>query len=166
VAGPGNEDELLAFALETTAARVEERCRELRYGMPASTEEAVRAQARRALSLRRDPVRGTVSLIVDLPQEAGELVDKALDRALEAAGSGSPELAGESWTAQRADALVALAKAYLSGKPEESSGTRNHFQVTVHVEESALRGGAGRAGLPIETVRRIACDSDLVVLVK
>ena len=166
VARPGNEDELLAFALGTTAARVEERCRELRYGKPTSTEEAVRAHARRALRLWRDPVRGTVTLIVELPQETGELVDKALDRALEAADSGSPELAGESWAAQRADALVALAKAYLSGKPEESSGTRNHYQVTVHVEESALRGGAGRAGLPIETVRRIACDSDLVVLVK
>src|SRR5690606_33695079 len=36
VAGPANEDELLSFALRTTAARVEERCRELRCGTPAS----------------------------------------------------------------------------------------------------------------------------------
>ncbi len=154
----GNEEELLAFALETMAARVEERCRELRYGQ--------RAHARRALRLWRDPVRGTVSVIVELPQDTGELVDKALDRALEAAAGSGPELAGESWAAQRADALVALAKAYLSGKPKQSSGTRDHYEVTVHVEESALRGGAGRAGLPIETVRRIACDSNLVVLVE
>ena len=166
VAGPANEDELLAFALETTASRVEERCRELRYGSTASTEETVRAHARRVLGLRRDPVRGTVSIMVELPLETGELVDKALDRALEAAASASPELAGESWAAQRADALVALAKAYLSGQQEGSSGTPDHYQVTVHVEESALRGGAGRSGLPIETVRRIACDSDLVVLVE
>src|SRR5690606_14180066 len=131
-----------------------------------STEEAVRAHARRALSLRRDPVRGTVTLIVELPQETGELVDKALDRAMEAAACSSPELAGESWAAQRADALVALAKAYVSGDQEQSSGTRDHYQVTVHVEESALRGGAGRDGLPIESVWRLACDSDLVVLVE
>src|SRR5690606_25057948 len=36
----------------------------------------------------------------------------------------------------------------------------------VHVEESALRGGVGRSGLPIETVRRLACHNDLVVLVE
>ena len=166
VAGPKNEDELLAFALRTTAARVEERCRELRFGTPASTDEAARAHARRALGLRRDPDRGTVLITVELPLEAGELVDKALDRALEEAASTSSELAAESWSAQRADALVTLAKAYLSGKQAGASGTADHYQVTVHVEETALRGGAGRAGLPIETVRRIACDSDLVLLVE
>ena len=167
VAGPHNEDELLAFALTTTAARVEERCRELRYGKPDSTEQAVRAHTRRALSLRHDPHRGTVTITVELPVEMGELVDKALDRALEAAGaSEGPELAGESWSARRADALVALAKVYLVGQQGNASGTPNHYQVMVHVEESALRGSAGRSGLPIETVRRLACDSDLVVLVE
>jgi hypothetical protein len=168
VAGPHNEDELLAFALTTTAARVEERCRELRYGSPDSNEQALRAHERRALSLRHDPQRGTVTITVELSVETGELVDKALDRALEAAGASQagPELAGESWSAQRADALVALAKAYLSGQQGNASGTPNHYQVMVHVEESALRGSAGRSGLPIETVRRLACDSDLVVLVE
>jgi hypothetical protein len=57
VADRSNEDELLAFALHTTASRVEERCRELRCGTVASTDEAMRAHARRALSVRRDPVR-------------------------------------------------------------------------------------------------------------
>jgi hypothetical protein len=108
--------------------------------------------------------------MVELPCETGELIDKALDRALEAEGSSNadPELAKDSWSAQRADALVALAKAYLSGGSAETSagGTPDHYQVTVHVEEAALRGGAGRSGLPIESVRRIACDSDLIVLVE
>jgi len=40
VANSENEDELLAFASHTTAARVEERCRELRCGTVASTDEA------------------------------------------------------------------------------------------------------------------------------
>src|SRR5690606_5710873 len=118
---------------------------ELRYGHPDSTEQALRAHARRALSLRHDPHRGTVTITVELPVEAGELVDKALDRALEAAGASEagasetgPELAGESWSAQRADALVALAKAYLSGRPGDAPGAPNHYQVMVHVEESAL----------------------------
>src|SRR5690606_17845076 len=179
VAGAHNEDELVAFALTTTAAQVEERCRELRYGHPDSTEQALRAHARRGLSLRHDPHRGTVVITVELPVETAELVDKALDRALEAAGASAgasaeaskpgPELAGESWSAQRADALVTLAKAYLNGGEAHASGTSgtpNHYQVMVHVEESALRGGAGRSGLPIETVRRLACHNDLVVLVE
>src|SRR5690606_16113363 len=55
---------------------------------------------------------------------------------------------------------------YLSGKREGASGTADHYKLNVHVDETALREGAGRAGLPIETVRRIACDSDLVLLVE
>ncbi|HEX6994644.1 MAG TPA: DUF222 domain-containing protein, partial [Gammaproteobacteria bacterium] len=124
--------------------------------------------ARRALSLRHEPHRGTVVITVELPVEMGELVDQALDRALEAAVSSKPgpEEADESWSARRADALVTLAKAYLGGQQSDGAGVPHPYQVTVHVEESALRGGAGRAGLPIETVRRIACDSDLVVVVE
>ncbi len=97
--------------------------------------------------------------------ETGELVDKALDRALELTASTSPELADESGSAQRADALVALARTYLGGG-EATTGTPDQYQVVVHVEEAALRGGAGRAGLPIESVRRIACDADRVILVE
>jgi hypothetical protein len=55
---------------------------------------------------------------VELPLETGELVDKALDEAVEATASSTPELAEESWAAQRADALVALAKSYLGGSGE------------------------------------------------
>jgi hypothetical protein len=61
VANRDNEDALLEFARRTTAARVEERCRELRCGTAASAVEALRAVARRSLLLRRDPERGTVS---------------------------------------------------------------------------------------------------------
>src|SRR5690606_5621905 len=115
VARPDNEEELLAFALATTAARVEERCRELRCGTAASTRDAVRAHARRELRVRRDDVRGTVVITIELPLETGELVDQAIDRALEASAAQGPEFSSESWTAQRADALVAMAKDYLSG---------------------------------------------------
>ncbi len=49
VARPDNEDALKAFALKTTAARVEERCRELRCGTADSVAEAHRSHARRTL---------------------------------------------------------------------------------------------------------------------
>jgi len=161
VADRDNEDELLAFALRTTAAQVEERCQELRNGKAESTEQALNAYVRRSLTLRHDPQRGTVVITVELPVEAGKLVDKALDRALEAevASKPGPEEAEQSWSARRADALVALAKAYLGGQQGNGVGTANHYQVTVHVEESALRGSAGRSRLPIETVRRAASGS-------
>jgi hypothetical protein len=166
VAGPENEDALLSFALHTTAARVEERCRELRCGTAASTDDAVRAFARRALTVRRDPARGTVTITVELPMETGELIDKALDRAREVTASSGPEFAEESWAAQRADALVAMAQAYLSGEGPASAGTPDNYQVTVHVDQAALAGGQGRSGLPVESVRRLACDADRVVLVE
>jgi len=166
VAHGENEDELLAFALQTTAARVEERCRELRCGTVASTDDAMRAHARRALSLRHDPSRGTVTITVELPLETAELIDKALDRARDAMASSGPEFAEESWAAQRADALVAMAKGYLSGERDTSAGTRDHYQVTVHVDQAALVENQGRAGLPIESVRRLACDAERIVIVE
>jgi len=166
VAGRDNEDSLVDFALQTTAARVEERCRELRCGTAASTDDAVRAFARRALSVRRDHDRGTMTITVELPLETGELIDKALDRARDATASIDPEFAGESWAQQQADALVAMAKAYLGGDGQAADGSSENYQVTVHVDRSALTEGKGRSGLPIESVRRIACDAERILLVE
>jgi hypothetical protein len=126
----------------------------------------MRAHARRALSLRRDPARGSVTITVELPIETAELIDKALDRARDAMASIGPEFAEESWAAQRADALVAMAKAYLGGGEQATGGTQDHYQVTVHVDQAALMKGTGRSGLPVESVRRIACDADRIVIVE
>ncbi len=164
VADRSNEDALLSFALKTTAARVEERCRELRCGMTDSTVEANDAYARRSLRVSRDPNRGTLTITVELPLETGELIDKALDRARD--DSPTPEFAGESWAVRQADAFVTMARSYLNGNGDESTGISEQYQVTVHVDQSALTDGLGRSGLPIESVRRIACDSDKVVLME
>jgi hypothetical protein len=166
VAHRGNEDELVGFALRTTAARVEDRCRELRCGTEESVVEANRAHACRSLSVYRDSVRGTMRITVELPLESGELIDRALDRAREASAAAAPEFAEESWSAQQADALVAMARGYLTGQSEASAGTVENYQVTVHVDRSALAEGRGRAGLPIESVRRLACDAETVVIVE
>jgi cytochrome c556 len=42
----------------------------------------------------------------------------------------------------------------------------DHCQVVVHVDDSALRGGAGRSDLPIETVKRPTCDGSLITIVE
>jgi hypothetical protein len=161
-----NEEALLAYALKTTAARVEERCREIRCGTESSVGDANRAYAERSLTMRRDPVRGTMTITVELPFEAGELIDKALDRARDKVVSPAAEFAADSWQAQQADALVRIANAYLTGKREASTGASGNYQVTVHVDQSALTNGQGRSGLPVESVRRLACDSETVVIVE
>jgi hypothetical protein len=81
VADRDNEQALLDFALRNTAAVVAERCRELRCGSEASLDAAARAVANRSLRIRRDPHRGMITITVELPTDAGELVEKALEKA-------------------------------------------------------------------------------------
>ncbi|MFT6517353.1 MAG: hypothetical protein ACJATP_001016 [Candidatus Azotimanducaceae bacterium] len=66
---------------------------------------------------------------------------------------------------QQADALVHLAQVFLACG-ESRSSTADHYQVMVHVDESALREDGGKSDLPIETVRRITCDASLVTVVE
>ena len=166
VARDDNETSLMAFALKTTTARVEERCRELRCGTADSVAEVRRTHANRSLRMHRDLSRGTMTITVELPLEAGEVIDKALDRARESSVSSSPEFAEENWSAQQADALVAMAKSYLTGQRDVSTASSENYQVTVHVDRSALTNGDGRSGLPIESVKRLCCDGETVVIVE
>ena len=166
VARLDNEEDLLSFALRTTASRVEERCRELRCGTADSLDEANRAYAGRSLRVHRDAARGVMTITVELPLETGELLEKALDRARDSAASQTPEFVDECWSAQQADALVAVAGAYLSGNGEKAASVSDNYLVTVHVDQAALTNSNGRSGLPIESVKRLCCDSDAVVIVE
>jgi hypothetical protein len=166
VARADNEDALLTFALQATAQRVEERCRELRCGTAESDSEAIRAFSCRSLRVHRDAERGTMTLTVELPFETGALVEKALDRARDSTDSQTPELVDEPWSAQQADALVAIANAYLAGNGEASACISENYQVTVHVDRPALTNSDGRSSLPIESVKRLCCDGDAVVIVE
>ncbi len=161
-----NEDVLLAFALKTTASRVEERCRELRCGTVDSVSEANRAHTGRSLRVHRDAEKGMMTITVELPLETGELLEKALDRARDTTASQTPEFADECWSVQQADALVVIANAYLSGNGDTAACTSDNYQVTVHVDRSALATGDGRSSLPIESVKRLRCDGDAVVIVE
>ncbi len=161
-----NEESLLAFALQTTASRVEERCRELRCGTVASVDEAPRAHASRSLRVFRNAERGTMTISIELPLETGELLEKALDRARDTTFSNTPEGIDECWSAQQADALVVIANAYLLGNGEPAACTSDNYQVTVHVDHAALKNGDGRSSLPIESVKRLCCDGDAIVLVE
>jgi hypothetical protein len=200
VAGAQEEARLLAYALQATAAQVEERCRQMRNADPASAGGALRAWQRRSLTLWRNDARGVTTISVEVPIEEGEVIAQALERAVAAgetamgiefaeprdavrdAGDG-PSTAGNGWRAQQADALVAIAKAYLAGGAEAEDGVASaakgagsvakgsapaadRYQVVVHVDDSALRGGAGRSDLAVDTVKRLTCDGSLVTIVE
>ena len=110
-----NNSELLSFALKTTTARVEERCRELRCGTVDSLDGAQRAFANRSLRVSRNAERGTMTITVELPIETGELVAKALDKARDDSASRVEFVDDlgparrESFSARQADAMVSMA---------------------------------------------------------
>ena len=161
VANRENEAELLEFALRTTATNVAERCRELRNGSEASLDTPARAFANRSLRIRRDHHRQIMTITVELPMAAGELVEKALDRARDDESPELPEYEQISWATRQADAFVNMVSGYLSG---DSANHNDNYLVTVHVDQSALIGREGRSGIPIESVKRLCCDSHAVVI--
>jgi Domain of unknown function (DUF222)/HNH endonuclease len=187
VAHEADEDLLLAYALEASAAQVEERCRQMRNAEPESVDVARRAWERRSLTMFRDQARGCIRITIELPLEDGELVGRAIESAV-AAGDAAlgvefasdPERAADPWRAQQADALVAIVKTYLGGGATDVVATSDsscgasavarsiadHYQVVVHVDEKSLRGGIGRSDLPIETVKRLTCDGSLITIVE
>jgi len=161
-----NEASLLEFALSSTAARVEERCQQLRNAGPGAVN---RAHERRSVRVCApapeggDTARGTLS--VELPIETGERVCRALDQAVEAGGQQGAEFEAESWSAEQADALVTMVKHYLNGGSEGSASTADAYQVVVHVDSAALHGGEGRSDLAVESVKRLSCDGSVVPMV-
>ncbi len=167
-----DEDLLLAHALDATVPQVEERCRQIRNVAPESAHHAQRAWERRSMTVWRDEARGTLRLTIELPTEEGELIMRALDCAVaagEVTAAVDPDAISESkgtaWCAQQADALVAVAKSYLDGGHDhEGACTADHYQVVVHADAQSLMGGAGRADLPIDTVKRLLCDCSLVMV--
>ena len=162
-----DEDLLLEYALRATAAQVEERCRQIRNVAPESTDGAQRAWRRRSLSLWRSDAHGTMRITVEVPIEEGEIIARAIELGVEK-GDTIPDadVDGKSWHAQQADALVAVARAYLDGGTDRSTSTADHYQVVVHVDEKSLRGGAGRSDLAIETVKRLTCDASVVTVLE
>jgi hypothetical protein len=174
VAHMHDEDLLLAYALTASVQRVEERCRQIRNVTPESAHHARRAWGSRSLSAWRDEARSMMRFIVEVPTDEGELILRALDCAVaagEVTADVDPDAIGESrgatWRAQQADALVAVAKSYLDGRHASERGTTaDHYQVVLHADAKSFAGGAGRADLPIDAMKRLLCDCSLVTVVE
>jgi hypothetical protein len=172
VAHSYDEDLLLAYALNATVARVEERCRQIRNVAPESVHHARRAWENRSLTMWRDERRGLMRFTVEVPIEEGELIARALDCAVMAGDvttdvdpDSIAESKGLAWCAQQADAFVAVARSYLDGgHGNESGATADRYQVVVHADAKSLTRGAGRADLSIDTVKRLLCDCSMVLV--
>jgi len=164
VANVANEQDLVTFALRNTTSHVAEYCHELRMGTPASLGIAERAFVNRSLRIRRDAERGMMSVTVDLPLEAGELVEKALDRARDDECLKIPDLVDTSWSKRQADAFVTMLKEYLHAGVGETKSSSDNYLVNIHVDQSALAGNVGKSSVPIETVKRLCCDGHAVVM--
>ena len=167
VANPDNEKVLCDFAVGATASQVEQYCRRTRNGQRVeSSADANRNHRSRWLS-RSYRSDGTMTMSVELCRETGELVMAAIDAAM------SMEVANcdESVFARQADALVEIARTFLTeGETDEGTAKKKalgeHYQVMVHVDESALKDKGGESDLPLETVRRIACDGQVKEIIE
>ena len=93
----------------------------------------------------------------------------AVDKAGQADGSSQAQAEyqqSNAFFARQVDALVAVARGYLSGNGGEKQAKSDNYQVVVHVDAAALQDKGGKSDLPVESVRRIACDADLVAVTR
>lgn len=180
VACEGTEEYFLSIALHGTANHVETLVRHYRRAKEA--EELSRAEQQRANRAVRYYFDhdGCLVLKARLPAEAGALLIKALDAAVEALPEEDGPRPAPSMARfnipqarpdirqRRADALALLGESFMKhGAEEMSGGDRN--QIVVHVSAETLRDKVAGCceiehgpGVSAETCRRLACDASVV----
>jgi hypothetical protein len=170
VACAKTEEYLLEMALHGTANHVEKIVRYFRRAKASEELSVEKAQQlNRACSYLWDD-DGSLVIKARLPAEAGALVMKALEAAMEEVPYVSAETPTERVFPQvrRADALALMAESFIANRLATLTGGEKH-QIVVHVSAETLRDeAAGRceiedgAGIAAETCRRLACDCSLV----
>ena len=73
--------------------------------------------------------------------------------------------AGERSRPMRSSRLQRLSRGRANAGTAAGS-VADHCQVVLHVDAAALRGGAGRSDLPLETIKRLTCDGSLITIVE
>ena len=177
VACAATEENLLMIALHGTAHHVETIVRHYRRAQQAEQlSREARQQANRSLHYWYDE-DGSLVIKARLPALGGAMVVEALEAAMQEVPSTELCVAFDeeeplSFQERRADALAMLGECYLQRRADSSSSA-DRFQVVVHVDAETLKEQtAGRChieqgpSIPVETVRRIACDSSLVQILE
>ncbi len=161
-ANPANEASLLKIARHATAAQAERILRQYRQTLAREEKSRLGEPARPAAELRCYwNEAGELVLQGRLPAEMGALLEKALERQMDAErmrGSAENTPAAE----RRAAALMHLAEASLT-EPANDAGSSSADRYQVHVElnprGSHLTDGPG---LHEATIKRLTCDASLV----
>ena len=166
VATPENEELLLNIARHGTAYHVErfvsQYRRDEKLRDPAFVENRHEA---REVTYHYD-ADGNLVIQARIPAEQGEVVLKALERAMDVHPKGGPsaETSEEPAAARRADALCEMAECYLN-HPENAGTTSDRYQVVVHVstetEAAHLENGPC---VSAETSARLSCDCCVTTL--
>ena len=97
---------------------------------------------------------GCLVMKARLPAEQGELVVKALERAMDEAYDADEDL---PVAARRADALSEIAETYLN-HPENAGSTADRYQVVIHTQADHAAQLENGPHVSAETSERIACD--------
>jgi hypothetical protein len=177
VACEATEDTFLMIALHGTAHHVERLVSGYRRAQEAEElSREARQHTNRNVSYSFDE-DGSLVLKARLPALQGAMLLKALDAAMDTIPSTEISTDAEEdrtipHQALRADAMAVLAENYLANSAS-SSKTADRYQVVVHVDAETLREGtAGRCeieqgpSIPVQTVRRLACDASLLTLLE
>lgn len=177
IGNESNEDYLLSIAEHGTAVHVERLVRAYRRFQEAEElSREQRQQQNRRVSFRYDD-DGSLILTCHLPAEAGAVVMKALDVAVESLAVYEDVPAGTSrqvvpFSQRRADALARVAESFLAHDVLASPGT-DRQQIVVHVASETLRNRAAGCceiehgpSIAAETARRFACDASVVELIE
>lgn len=162
VATPENESVLLNIAIHGTAAHVERTARLYRkVERIEDAQKAADAYRDRYLQFRYDD-DGHETVHGRLPTEVAELVQMAIERAMDLLEASGENTAGESahdpvydsaesFGARRADALKLIAEQFLATEASTAGSSSDRFQVVVHVDHAEL---ANETGLGRETESR------------
>ncbi len=177
IGNSGNEGYLLMIAEHGTASHVETLVRAYRRCQEAEElSREQRQQQNRRVSFRHDDDSSLI-LTCHLPAEAGAIVMKALDIAIEKIPVYQDVPAGTSnevvpFSARRADALARVAESFLAHDVLESPGT-DRQQIVVHVAAETLRHRAAGCceiehgpAIAAATARRFSCDASVVTLIE
>jgi hypothetical protein len=191
VACPATESSLLMLARYGTAHHVEKMVRCYRRAKDAEElSREHRQQLERAVTYSFDD-DGSLILKARLPAEAGAIVLKALNLAMQVipadqvqeslrdhqctvdSETGERKVRVKSVsTARRADALRLVAETFLRQEAVQSSGGDTH-QIVVHVSAETLRSNAAGCceleegpAISAETARCLSCDASIVALIE